>query len=250
LNAALPTSAADVLLVIPCYRESGRIGAFLDELAKRMTALGGVRIRVVEDGSDPEEQQRMRAVIDAQRARHACVLEPLFLPKNLGKGGAIYAAWNAEREASWLAFVDADGSCPAAEVERLIMQARFSPPRTAIIASRVKMLGRVVERDWRRHVIGRVYATLVSNMLNIAVYDSQCGLKLVPRPDFEGVSAKLRVTGFAFDVELITALMDSGCAVREEPISWHETPGGKVRLVRDSLRMARDVWQVRRARAQ
>ena len=72
-----PTSAADVLLVIPCYRESGRIGAFLDELAERMTALGGVRIRVVEDGSDPEEQQRMRAVIDAQSARHALSLKPI-----------------------------------------------------------------------------------------------------------------------------------------------------------------------------
>ncbi|MBK8092741.1 MAG: glycosyltransferase [Verrucomicrobiaceae bacterium] len=239
-----------VLLIIPCYRESGRIGPFLDELATEMARVGRVSIRVVEDGSGAQEQQAMSGLLAPYLQKHAFIRPPLMLAENHGKGGAIYSAWREEKEAAWLAFVDADGSCSAAEVARLIGIARSSPPRTAVIASRVKMLGRHVERDWRRHVLGRIYATVVSILLDLPVYDSQCGLKLVPRADFERIASLLHIHGFAFDVELLTTLLDSGCTVREEPISWHEIPGGKVRFLRDPLLMARDVWHVRQRRGQ
>ena len=240
---------ATVHLVIPCYHESARIGAFLADLCETLTPLGGVTIRVVEDGSEAAEKQRMEAIIAVQRAKTPILREPLFLPENQGKGGAIYSAWNDEKSADWLAFVDADGSCSAAEVARLIQLARETAPNAALFASRIKMLGTTVCRDFRRHVLGRVYATLVSELLDIPVYDSQCGLKLVPRAAFEGISTHLTVHGFAFDVELMTALLDSGCAIREVPISWHETPGGKVHLLRDSWRMARDVLRIKARRS-
>jgi hypothetical protein len=95
-----------------------------------------------------------------------------------------------------------------------------------------------------------VYASLVSELLDIPVYDSQCGLKLVPRLCFQAVQARLKIHGFAFDVELLVALLDSGCAVHEVPISWHEIQGGKVHLLRDPVRMARDVLKIKAARAQ
>ena len=243
-----PHMSSSVHLVIPCYQESGRISRFLAELCDETARLGGVTIRVVEDGSGDEEAKRMREIITTQQARSPHLLAPLMLAKNLGKGGAVHAAWREEKSADWLAFVDADGSCSAVEVARLIQEARQSPPRTALFASRIKMLGKSVERDFRRHLLGRVYATLVSELLDIPVYDSQCGLKLVPRACFEAIEARLKVTGFAFDVELLTTLLDSGCAVVEVPISWHETPGGKVRLLRDSFLMARDVLKIKAAR--
>lgn len=98
---------ASVHLVIPCYHESGRIGPFLAELCETLAPVDSITIRVVEDGSDAAEKQRMQAIIDAQRAKSPLLLEPLFLPQNLGKGGAIYAAWNEEKSADWLANADA-----------------------------------------------------------------------------------------------------------------------------------------------
>jgi hypothetical protein len=100
----------------------------------------------------------------------------------------------------------------------------------------------------KRHLLGRVYATLVSELLQVPVYDSQCGLKLVPRAAFEKVRDRLVVKDFAFDVELMVSLLDTGCEIREVPINWHETPGGKVNLLKDSWRMARDVWRIRQQR--
>jgi len=128
------------------------------------------------------------------------------------------------------------------------LTAKGSPP-PAVFASRIKMLGRNVDRLFSRHLLGRVYATLVSELLRIPVYDSQCGLKLVPRPAFEAVQDRLTVEGFAFDVDLLVALLDSGCAVEEFPIDWHEKPGGSVRLFRDPWRMAWDVWRIRQKRS-
>jgi glycosyltransferase involved in cell wall biosynthesis len=240
---------AAVHLVIPCYHESGRIGPFLTELCAVTQELGGVTIRVVEDGSDAAEVRRMREILAPLCQRHPHLLDPLFLPDNLGKGGAVYAAWALEKSAEWLAFVDADGSCSAAEVARLIRLAREQPtPQAALFASRLHQFGGEVRRQWKRKLIGRVFGLLVSTLLDIRIHDSQCGLKLVPRADYERIAPALRIHGFAFDVELLAALHDSGCPVQEIPIAWHETPGGHVHLIRDSFRMARDVWRVRQKR--
>lgn len=237
--------APNVHLVVPCFRESGRIGAFLPDLCREMAQISGVRVLVVEDGSDAEEVTRMQEIVEALRAEFPCLLPLKSLPENLGKGGAVYAGWREHGGAHWLAFVDADGSCSAAEVARLM---KMRTAEAALFASRIKILGRRVQRLLKRHLLGRVYATLVSEMLNVPVYDSQCGLKLLPRAAFEKISDRLVVGGFAFDVELMVALLDTGCPIHEVPIDWHEVPGGKVNLLRDSWRMALDVWHIRRRR--
>jgi hypothetical protein len=86
-------------------------------------------------------------------------------------------------------------------------------------------------------------------LLGVAVYDSQCGLKLIPKVAYEAVADRLRIKGFAFDVELMVALLDTGYSIHEIPIDWSEVPGGKVKLFRDSWRMARDVLRIRSGRS-
>jgi dolichyl-phosphate beta-glucosyltransferase len=240
-------------LVVPCFCESKRLPAFLPALCNQMQALNGVEILVVEDGSGRDEAARIKSFVDSLRQNFSCLLPLLQLPSNLGKGGAVYAGWNQVTGAEWLGFVDADGSCSASEVARLIEMSRASLSasnlKTAIFASRVKLLGRRVDRLFKRHLLGRVYATLVSELLGVAVYDSQCGLKLIPKVAYEAVADRLRIKGFAFDVELMVALLDTGYSIHEIPIDWSEVPGGKVKLFRDSWRMARDVLRIRSGRS-
>ncbi len=245
-------STPSVLLVIPCYHESGRLGAYLSTLAEPLALIGGVRVLIVDDGSDDEEVALFKKLLAPFLERWSFI-DVLFLPKNLGKGGAVYAGWNSATRSSkseilpdWFGFVDADGSCSAGEVIRLIELARArGVSGGALFASRVLMLGRSVRRLWQRHLMGRVFATITSELLDIPVYDSQCGLKLLPRVAFDKVRDRLTVRGFAFDVELLVALLDSGCAVTEVPIDWHEVGEGKVRVLRDSWQMLRDVWRIR-----
>lgn len=244
------TSKNNLLLVIPCYQESKRLPTFLADLCATLHQVSEVTILIVDDDSGEEEEHKMRQLLDTVRGDFSFVCAPLFLNENLGKGGAVYAGWKQSESYEWVAFVDADGSCSAQEVRRLIELSRTVPSTVGgLFASRVKILGRQVNRLLHRHLIGRVYATLVSEGLNIPVYDSQCGLKLVRRSAFVKIESVLKLKGFAFDIELLAALLDSGVKVEEVPIDWHETPGSKLSLIRDSIRMFLDVLSVRRRRA-
>lgn len=236
-------------LVIPCFHESGRIGAFLEELCEEADRAGDVSILVVEDGSGEAEQRRMLELVGHAAEKHPCLKPPLLLPANVGKGGAVHAGWRAHQGGDWLAFVDADGSCSATETMRLMARARALPePGRAFFASRVRMLGRRIERHLHRYLMGRLYADTVAILLGIPVHDSQCGLKLVPRTAYERVATLLEIHGFGFDIELLAALVDSGCPVEEVPIDWHEVQGGKLKLFRDALAMFGDILKVRRKR--
>ena len=239
----------DVLLVIPCFRESGRLGTFLEPLCREVERVRGVSVLVVDDGSGTEEESRTRTLVDEIRARHAHVKPMLALPENLGKGGTVYAGWCQHVGERWLMFVDADGSVPASEVARIITLARAEDHvMRAYFASRVRMLGRKVERVWHRDVMGHIFHGLVNLMLGLHAHDTQCGCKLVPAAAFEKARDSLTLTGFAFDLDLLLALQESGCEVVEVPVDWHEVPGGKIHLLRDSARMLGDVMAIRRAR--
>lgn len=238
-----------VHLVIPCYVESGRIVAFLEELCRLSAREGGVSILIVEDGSGAEEQRKIQELSDRLRKDHSHLRPPLMLPANLGKGGAVHAGWKAHQGEEWLGFVDADGASPAGETMRLIALARERRDgERALFASRTHLLGHHIERHWHRDVIGRVHAMIASVLLGIHVHDSQCGLKLVPRSAYERVAPLLQVEDFGFDIELLAALVDSGCEVEEVPIDWHEVRGGKLRLFRDAWKMFRDILIVRQRR--
>lgn len=230
---------ADIWLVIPAYRESPRIGPFLRELLPLLESEPmKTRVVVVDDGSGDPERQRLRAVLAPFLAGHPDLLRLLELPANRGKGGAVKAGWDACPAGDLLAFVDADGSIEAREVARLGRMALSRLPNgTTLFGSRVKMLGRKIGRLKWRHASGRIFATLVALVTGVGVYDSQCGLKFVPAAVYHAIRPVLREQGFAFDVELMMAVVRSGNAIEEVPIDWHETPCGKVSFLKDPFKM-------------
>jgi hypothetical protein len=75
-------------------------------------------------------------------------------------------------------FIDADLSAPLAEIATLEGELDEYPEAWAAFGSRIKLLGRQVERYATRHYLGRVFATAASLAVGLPVYDSQCGLKM------------------------------------------------------------------------
>lgn len=239
------------LLVIPAFREGDRLPPFLRELVAELERTGlACEVLVVDDGSGAGEQRRLDECVTSLRFRCPRLLAPLLLPRNRGKGGAVRAGWEQLTTHEWVGFVDADGAIPVAEVCRLLRLALDSPGLSALFASRVKMLGKSIERSELRHFLGRIFAFLVGVSIWPNVYDSQCGLKLIRSSVYRRIAPWLQEEGFCFDVELLAALLAAGAEIIEVPIDWQHQPGSKLSLLRESYRMFRGVLRIRaRARS-
>ncbi len=235
------------LLVIPSYRDTIRLGPFLRDL---MTSLpSAFQILVVDDGSGQAGLTALQELIRREQTTEGhtgpMLLDPLILAHNVGKGGAIYHGWRSGPTTDLLAFADADGAVSAREIVR-IWTAWPDLRADAVIASRVRMLGRQVERLAVRHYAGRVFATLVAIFTGLSVYDSQCGFKMLRRDCFLAADRRgLLAERFAFDVELLVALAKARCRVVEIPVDWRDVPGGSVSLARHSVPMLRELVGIR-----
>jgi glycosyltransferase involved in cell wall biosynthesis len=242
------------LIVIPAYNEAARFQALLEGVEDYLksgaarTAGLDVRFCIVDDGSLQEQFEAEQELV----RRHGLgdVVDVMRLEANRGKGLAIRAGFDAglARGFDYLGFMDADGAVPVGEAHRALAYlaaAHREKGVAAVIGSRVRMLGRSVERSPLRHYLGRVFATFVSLWFGYAVYDTQCGLKVFER---EALTRHLDAPDdgrWVWDTELLLAMLDAQERIHELPIDWRETPGSKLSVVRHSLEM---VWNLVRFR--
>lgn len=244
----------DLALVVPCYNEAARLDteAFLHFL----TTHPGVQLVFVDDGSVDgtwEVLERMRAAMPA-------AVTALRYSPNRGKGEAVRAGILAAiaEHAAVVGFFDADLSTPLRAVDDFLAVLRTRPDVEFILGSRVLLLGRDVKRKASRHYLGRVFATAVSLALDLPVYDTQCGAKMLR---VNAATATLFATPFrsrwVFDVELIARYLrlpvDPGEPSRRDRLyelvlpAWHHKPGSKLRW-HDFVRAMLDLGYIWRER--
>ena len=176
------------------------------------------------------------------------------LPKHAGKAetvrqGMLFALQSPDLAAvKWFGYWDVDMSTPLEEVERMLAYAdRLYPSAEVILGSRVHRIGSDIRRSTMRHILGRVFATLVGVLFpDLGVYDSQCGAKLFKRKAAEQAFAQPFVTDWVFDVELILRLRDKQAV--EDPLTlWHEKGKGHVRPLRIGPRVLLDLYRLKKA---
>ena len=212
-----------------------------------------VTIQVSDDGSGAAGFRKLKLLMEQARKerlqlKHGpAILTPIALAENQGKGAAVLAGWRQSSTEDFLAFVDADGAVSASELLRALTHMRAAADRLGVlIGSRIKMAGHKVERRLIRHLSGRVFATSVSLISGLIIYDTQCGLKILRRDVYEAISPHMRTAGFAFDVELLMLATRLGFMVEEFPVDWQDIPGSKISLLKHSLPMLKEVSRAKR----
>ena len=223
---------SDVLITVPCYDERDRIEpkgllGLLDEPR--------VGLILVDDGSGDGTLDVLKAIALQDPAR----VEVLALGANCGKAEAVRRGMLAalDRDPVIFGFLDADLSTPPAEILRMLDVIESSDASVAI-GSRIRMLGRTIERNTLRHYLGRAFATLASLVLRLPVYDTQCGAKLFRNgPAIRRALSRPFRSGWAFDVELLHRLitepehaLDSGSLVEVPLREWRDSGGSKLTL--------------------
>jgi dolichyl-phosphate beta-glucosyltransferase len=229
-------TAPYLALVVPCYNEAARLDpeAFLDFVATHP----GVQLVLVDDGSVDATWE----ILERMRTAAPAAVTALRHSPRRGKAEAVRAGILAglEQRAALVGFFDADLSTPLAVIDDFLALLRARPAVEFVLGSRVMLMGRDIRRKATRHYLGRVFATAVSRVLDLPVYDTQCGAKILRvNAATTTLFAAPFHRGWIFDVELIARYLRlpvaPGEPARRDRLyelvlpAWHDRPGSKLR---------------------
>ena len=237
-------------LVIPCYNEEHRLP--VDELRRFSVSGVDLELVLVNDGSGDGTLRLLESLHEENPSRFTV----LNLAQNSGKAEAVRRGILAalDRKPDYVGFWDADLATPLECLDEFLGVLERRPGIAWVIGARVKLLGRDVRRRAARHYVGRVFATVASMVLSLAIYDTQCGAKLFRADgDLPVILAEPFLARWIFDVEMIARLIRvrrrrGGAPVEdsiyEYPLErWVDIKGSKLRL-RDYVKAARDMARI------
>lgn len=214
-------------IVIPAHDEETRIARTLQAYRAGFPQ-EDVRFHVALDGCTDRTAEVVRdhAAEDPRVRAHE-------FPK-LGKGGVLMETFRRCR-ADLVAFVDADGATPPAELARMTLAAGGAD---GVIASRrLPASFTPCPRDVGRTATSRGFAWGIRRLFRLPYADTQCGAKVIHRRVAEQVVPFMSSRDFLFDVDLLIVARRLGFDVVEVPTVWLDQPGSKLRPRRDAARM-------------
>lgn len=233
-----PPPPGDVRLsvVVPAFREE-RIGATVARLRhdlEKVAEDGGLEIIIVDDGSHDGT---------AERAVVAGADQVLRQPVNRGKGAAVRAGVLAAHGRT-IAFTDADLSYSPDQLVGMLEQVeagwdvaagsrRHTDTTTLVKAGRLREIG------------GRAINLLTHAVLLGQYRDTQCGLKAFRSDVGLLIFSHSHVDGFAFDVEVFHLVERYRLSLTEVPVRVENSSRSTVNVVRDALRLVRDLFRIR-----
>jgi glycosyltransferase involved in cell wall biosynthesis len=232
-------------LVIPAFNEAGRIG---ESLRIALDYLAGAspesELIVVNDGSTDATGEIVRKVFSGAGGISTQLLENF---PNRGKGAAGRKGLLAAQRPIAL-FSDADLSTPLEETPKLIEPIAHGELDIAFGSRALdrSLIGH--HQPWRREQAGRVFNLIVRVATGLPFWDTQCGFKAFQMATCRPILEAAHIDGFGFDVELLYLARRAGLRLREIPVRWNHHDGSKVHLVHDSLRMLREVIELRTSR--
>ena len=224
-------------IILPAHNEERRLPRTLEEVKGFVEAQSyPVEVVLVENGSQDRTLE-----LAQQFAAHAPFLKVIH-EERPGKGLAVRTGILAAK-GEYRIFCDVDFSMPATEINRFVPPAQ--PDCQVAIGSREAPGAVRYNEPYYRHLSGRIFNTLVRWLALPGLQDSQCGFKCFRGDIADEIFPLQTNTGWAFDVEVLFVARQRGYRIVEVPIPWYFNPESKVRMLRDSWRMVRDLILIR-----
>ena len=235
-------------LIIPCHNEAHRLDRKAVEAFIQSTPT--IDLMMVDDGSVDSTAEVLQVLKSTTNDR----LHVLCLASNQGKAEAVRAGVQAAlalHRFDVVGFCDADLATPLSEMVRLT-EVLNEQDADIVFGCRLLRLGADIHRSKTRHYLGRVFATVVSSILGLPVYDTQCGAKVFR----VSIACEIFRAEFSsrwfFDVELLARYRQTYGReatlrkVIEVPLrTWIDQPGSKL-VLRDFLMIPFELWRIRR----
>lgn len=219
----------DSCIIIPCFNEANRLDtqAYKTFLKQNNT----FDLLFVNDGSTDNTLIVLNSL--KEELPNVSVLN---LKKNSGKAEAIrQSVLQLKEQYDYVGYLDADLSTPLSEISRLLNITK-TKNKTFVLGSRVKVLGSSIKRKFYRHFFGRLVATFIDSfVLNLEIYDTQCGAKIINRKLADSIFKTSFKTKWLFDVELLARTKHNHgktyCKTNiiEVPLNqWHDTKDTRI----------------------
>jgi dolichyl-phosphate beta-glucosyltransferase len=239
MKESMITGPPELSIVIPAYNEERRLPSYLAGILAYLEAQPfSSEVIVVDDGSE-DGTAAMVERFAAQNTRVRLVR----LPQNQGKGYAVKSGM-LRASGKLKLFTDADGATPIMELAGL--KKAIETGADAAVGSRaLRDNAHTVKTRFHRKLMGTVFNFIVRTLTVRGINDTQCGFKLFTAEAANTAFPLQRIHDFGFDVEVLYICHKKGFRIVEVPVNWTDIPGTKVRLIRDSLRMFKDVVKIR-----
>ena len=231
-------------LVIPAYNEEQRLRPSLEQILAFAVAQGyPVELLVVDDGSVDRTPDLVREAAGVTPPNVS--LRLLQHPRNLGKGRAVRTGCLAAA-GEFVAYLDADLATPPQEVLKLLPS--LEEGADVAVGSRIHPGGydmRASQPPYRR-AVGWLYTQVRQRLLLPDIVDTQCPLKAFRREAAQRIFARQRLSGWAFDAEVLYLARRMGLRTSQVPVEWRHVGGSHLRV--GPLQALRVLWDLLRLR--
>jgi glycosyltransferase involved in cell wall biosynthesis len=235
------TSGAPIVVIMPAFDEVGTVARVVRSVQPTICGLDA-EVIVVDDGSNDE-------TADAARDAGAMVCR---LETNLGQGYAFQTGYRLalQRDATYIATIDADGQFDGAEIDSLIAPLLAGE---ADFVNGSRRLGRAEAASPARKVGLVVFSLVLRALLGVSITDPANGLRAFTSNVVRGVT--LRQPQYQ-SAELLITAVTAGFRVVEAPVTVYPRQAGTTKKGGDlfyGANFARVVvttwWAARRRRS-
>lgn len=223
-------------LVIPAYNEKDIIEGTVKTALARLTAMSpDCELIVVDDGSTDGTPHLLRAIKDTR-------VRLVEYSPNRGKGAAVRAGMLAAA-GDYVFCTDADLAYGLENIPSMLTKLEETGCDLVIGSRRLNGQG-YKDYPLLRLITSKGFALIV-RVLSGLPYDTQCGIKGYRREAAQALFSRCATDGFAFDFEVLLRAQKAGMAVEQEAVTIVNHRDSKVNLLRDSVRMFRDLLRIR-----
>ena len=243
----------DVSIVIPAYNEESRVIPTLERIHEYFRRREmEFEIIVVDDGSKDNTVEAVRqwqknrlfpSPLRGEDEGGGEIVRIISHPVNKGKGAAVRTGV-IEAKGDLILFSDADLSTPIEEFEKL--KKAIDDGYDVAIGSRGMPDSDVkVKQNLLRRMIGAMGSYVIKLLVIKTFADTQCGFKMFRAEKGKALFKRQKISGFAFDVEMLYRAVRKNYRVKEVPVVWINSSMSRVDALRDPLRVLRDLFRIR-----
>ncbi|RJQ29583.1 glycosyltransferase family 2 protein [Candidatus Parcubacteria bacterium] len=205
-------------IIIPAYNEAERLPATLVDIDKYLsTASYSSEILVINDGSKDNTAEivtKMSAMVKN--------LKLVDNKVNRGKGAVVRQGMLVAQGDIRL-FTDADNSTSMNHLDKMLPYVKEG--FDVVIGSRaVKGSKLDPPQPIYRQIPGKIGNFIIQTLLLWGIWDTQCGFKAFTARAAERIFERAKISGWGFDVEILSLAKKMGYRIKEVPIIWKNNP--------------------------